>query len=203
MNKSLRTRERAKDKGCVFVIAGPSGSGKTTLSQEVLRVRRLKGRLDKSISFTTRPKRSGEKEGKDYFFITPRQFRQYNKDKKIIEYTRYLGYYYGTPRGFVEEKLRRGKNLLMCLDLRGVKAVKKLLPVNTVTIFVRAPSLEALGSRIEKRCCHTKALEIKKRLGLAKRELQASRGFDYHILNEDLPKAVGELKNIILKHIAT
>ncbi|MCX5715022.1 MAG: guanylate kinase [Candidatus Omnitrophica bacterium] len=201
MNRAQGAKKRNKAKGLVFVIAGPSGSGKTTLAQEVLRSSRLKARLNKSISFTTRPKRSRERQGKDYLFITPRQFRQYNKEKKIIEYTRYLGYYYGTPRQCVEKKLLQGKHLLMCLDLRGVRALKRLFPQNTVTIFVRPPSLEALSARIEKRCCHTEKSEIKKRLGLAKEELKASQGLDYCILNKDLSRAVGELRKIILKHI--
>jgi guanylate kinase len=188
------------NKALIFVIAGPSGSGKTTLARQVLRSRRLKGKLGKTTSFTTRPKRSGEKEGRDYFFITPRQFRQYNKEKKIIEYTRYLGYYYGTPRTSIEKKLRRGKSLLMCLDLRGVKAISRLFPESVVTIFVRPPSLAALGARMEKRC-PTRDIELKKRLGLAKEELKAIRDFDYRVFNKDLPRAVGALERIILKHI--
>ena len=188
-------------KGLIFVISGPSGSGKSTLLSCLLRNRELKNRLVKSISFTTRPKRSGEKDRKDYFFITERQFKRQQKAKKILEWTKYLGYYYATPRDFLERQTQKGKNILLCLDLKGALKIKRLYPKNTVTIFVVPPSLEILGQRIKKRCRKTKQDEIQQRIKRARQELLAMHRYDYCLVNKDLRQAVGQLKSAILKEI--
>lgn len=188
-----------KIKGLIFVISGPSGSGKTTILKRLLSGKNLKNKLMRSISFTTRPKRSGEKEGEDYFFIGEKEFKNTLKAKKILEWTRYLGYYYGTPRDFVEEQLRKNKNLVFCLDSKGSLRIKKLYPKNTVTIFVMPPSLDVLQERIEKRCRKTKKEEINQRLKLAERELVLAAKYDYCVLNENLEQGIKKLKKIILE----
>jgi guanylate kinase len=154
----------------------------------------------KSVSLTTRPKRPGEREGRDYFFISPTEFLRLRRQKKILEWTRYLSYDYGTPRDFVEGQLKKGKCLLLCLDTKGALNIKRLYPKSSVTIFVLAPSLKELKKRIHRRSRETKR-EILKRLKLARKELTASKRYDYCIVNRDLPKTVAELRNIILGEI--
>lgn len=183
----------------IFVISGPSGSGKTTLLRHLIKDRRLSKRLVKSISLTTRPKRSGERQGKDYFFVSKKQFTRKRKAKKILEWTRYLGYDYATPKDFIDGQLHKSKNVLLCLDLRGALKIKHLYPQNTVAIFVAPPSLKALQDRIKKRCKKTAKEEVQKRLRLAQKELQASRRYDYCLVNRDLSTAIKRLKSIILK----
>lgn len=183
----------------LFVISGPSGSGKTTLLKKLLEDRELKNRLVKSISFTTRAKRSGEKNKKDYFFINEAQFREKNKAKKILEWTKYLGYYYATPKDFVEKQFKKGKHVLLCLDLKGAAKIKRFYPKNTVTIFIIPPSLAALKKRIEGRCNKTIKEEIRQRLEAARRELKGAGRYDYCIVNQNLYKAARELKDIILR----
>ena len=134
-------------------------------------------------------------------FISEQEFRRKLRQKKILEWTRYLSYYYATPKGFVETSLRKGRNILLCLDLKGASRVKRLYPRNTVTIFIKPPSLEALESRIKKRCNKTKKEEIRQRLKLARQELGAWRLYDYSITNGSLPQAARALKKIILKKI--
>lgn len=190
-----------KHKGLIFIISGPSGSGKTTLLKNLLKRRDLRLRFVRAISFTTRPKRSGEREGKDYFFISVRQFEQKKKSKKFLEWTRYLDYYYATSKGFIERQLKKGKNIILCLDLRGSLKIKRLYPKNTVTIFIKPPSLELLHHRIEKRCNRTQKEEIQRRIKLARRELLASRIYDYCLVNKDLAQVTRKLKEIILKEI--
>jgi guanylate kinase len=129
-------RRQGKAAGRIFVVSGPSGSGKTTLLKRALAGKFLKKKFVKSVSITTRPKRSGEREARDYFFVKPLEFRRLNKAKKILEWTRYLGYYYGTKKEFLEERLIEGKHLALCLDHKGALRLKKLYPKNTVTIFV-------------------------------------------------------------------
>lgn len=189
--------------GLIFVVSGPSGSGKTTLLKKLRTDRQLDKRLAKSISFTTRPKRSSEKDKKDYFFITQARFEQALKAKKILEWTRYLGYYYATPRDFVEKQLKQGKHVILCLDLKGAFKIKRVYPKNTVLIFIIPPSLETLQERIGTRCNKTKKEEIKERLKLAKTELLASCRYDYCLVNKRLQRATEELREIILRETGT
>jgi len=187
--------------GKIFVISGPSGSGKTTMLKRVLASKLLSRRLAKSISITTRPKRSGEREGRDYFFVKPPEFRRLIKAKKILEWTRYLGYYYGTKKDFFDERLAKRKSPALCLDMKGALALKALYPKNTVTIFIDPPSIKELRKRIEGRCSSTKQEEINKRIRLAVEELKNSRRYDYVLKNKNLTQSVGKLKKIILKEL--
>ena len=110
-----------------------------------------------------------------------------------------MGYYYATPKDFVDEQIRKNRHIILCLDLKGAARIKRLYPENSVTIFILPPSLEALRKRIEGRCNRTKKEEIRQRLKLARQELLASRKYDYCLVNRSLQKAVNELKRIILK----
>lgn len=188
-------------RGKIFVISGPSGSGKTTLLKNVLLDKLLKNKLFRSVSVTTRAKRSGERQGRDYFFVDPEKFQRLVKSKKILEWTRYLGYYYGTKKDFLAEKIKAGKNLALCLDLNGARALKKLYPKNTVTIFIDIPSINELRKRIRGRCSKTKPEEISKRIKLVEAELKSARHYDYLLKNKNLKKASSRLREIILKEI--
>jgi guanylate kinase len=114
-----------------------------------------------------------------------------------------LGYYYGTPKEPLERQLKRGKNIGLCLDLKGARILKKIYPNNTITIFVLPPSLSVLKERIQNRSRHTKQQEVAQRMLLARRELQAAGKFDYCILNQNLPVALQELKSIFLQESGT
>ena len=191
-----------RQRGLIFIISGPSGSGKTTLVKKLLGNKTLKNKLAKSISFTTRPRRSGEQDKKDYFFISEKRFKQSQKAKKILEWTKYLGYYYATPKEFIEKQLQKVKHVILCLDLKGTFTIKRQYPKNTVTIFVMPPSLDTLLHRIATRCNKTKEEEVRQRLRLAQQELSACDRYDYCVVNKDLNQAIKELKGIILKEIA-
>ncbi len=189
--------------GKIFIICGPSGSGKTTLLAGLIKGKKIGKLLVKSRSITTRPRRTGERDKFEYFFVTEPEFKRLLKAKKILEWTRYLGYYYGTPKGPLESKLRSGRNIGLCLDLKGARILKKLYPDNTVTVFVLPPSLDVLKSRIENRCSRTNKKEIARRINLARRELLAASQFDYCVLNQNLRVALGKLKDIFLREINT
>jgi len=183
----------------IFVISGPSGSGKTTLRDELLRDKALKAHFVKSISFTTRQKRLREANKKDYIFISEPEFKRKLKAKKILEWTKYSGYYYATSKDFVDKHLKSSKNIILCLDLKGALRIKKLYSRNCITIFILPPSIKALRDRIEGRCKKTKKKEIHERLKLAKRELSEANKYDYCVVNKNLTQAVKELRGIILK----
>ena len=188
-------------RGKIFVISGPSGSGKTTLRDKLLEDASLRRKFTKSVSFTTRLKRSMERHGRDYFFLKDADFKHKIKAKEILEWTKYLGYYYGTSRSFVSKQLKQGKCIILCLDLKGALGVKRLFPRNSVTIFVLPPSLKTLRQRIEKRCHKTRKEEIARRIKLAKIELNGSRYYDYTVVNKNLERAVRELREIVLDQI--
>jgi guanylate kinase len=196
LNKSM-----CQKKGIIFVLSGPSGSGKTTLAQAVLADRKFSGKLEKSVSFTTRPRRRGEKNKRDYFFIGEKEFLRGQKTQKILEWTRYLGYYYGTARDFVDSRLENSRSLILCLDLKGAARIRKLYPENSVTVFIMPPSLEELARRIENRQRETSEKEITKRLRLAKKEIACAPRFDFRVINGDLSRAAKKLKGIIAKRI--
>ncbi|MDD5155421.1 MAG: guanylate kinase [Candidatus Omnitrophica bacterium] len=190
-----------KKQGFLFIVSGPSGSGKTTLASGLLKAPELKNSLVRSVSLTTRPRRRGERDKKDYFFVSENEFKRLLKAKKILEWTRYLGYYYATPKDFVEGYLKKNKHLILCLDIKGARALKRFYPENAVTIFVMPSSLSVLKSRIEKRSRETAKEEIRGRLRLAENELLAADTYDYCLVNEDLKQGVEELKGIILAKI--
>ena len=190
-----------KKQGLLFIISGPSGSGKTTLAEEILKQDALRGRIKKSISFTTRLKRLGELDRKDYFFIREEQFKELKQAKKILESTKYLGYYYGTPKPFVDSRLEKAGHILLCVDLKGVARLRRLYPQNSVTIFVMPPSISELRHRIEKRCDKITKGEIAKRLKLAEKEILAVDKFDYCIVNKHLGQAIRELKTVIINEL--
>jgi guanylate kinase len=190
-----------RKKGLIFVVSGPSGSGKTTLLEKVLRDRKLKKGLIKSVSFTTRKARSQERDKRDYFFITEKEFKRKLRAKKILEWTKYLGYYYATPKDFVEKELKAGRHIILCLDLRGALKIKRLYPKNTVTIFILPPSLATLKTRIKGRCVKTKDEEIRQRLVLAREELSVCHKYDYCLVNKHLPQAIKQLRGTIIKEI--
>jgi len=185
----------------IFVISGPSGSGKSTLLAKLTKEPGLRKNIAKSVSFTTRPKRTGEREARDYFFIALADFKRALRQKKILEWTNYLGYYYGTPKDFVQKALQENKYVLLCLDFKGALRIKRLYPVNAVTIFVSPPSVKELRARITQRCNRTGKDEIRRRLSLAHEELLAAKKYDYCVLNKDLDTAVRKLRGIILKEI--
>jgi guanylate kinase len=189
-----------KKLGKLIVISGPSGSGKTTLLSALIKSDDLRARLVKSVSLTTRPKRSGERQGKDYFFISRRQFISRLRSQKILEWTRYLGYYYGTPKGLVDKALSRGKNIGLCLDLKGALKIKKLYP-QSVAIFIAPPALAELKSRIKKRCQKISAKELMLRLARAKTELRQGNKYDYRLVNKKFDQTLKRLKSIVLKEI--
>jgi len=197
------SQNQTKKNGLIIIISGPSGSGKTTLLSRLFESAELRRKLIRSISLTTRPRRSGEKSGRDYFFISQKRFLEQRKAKKILEWTRYLGYYYATPRFFIKQELKKGKNIALCLDFKGALKLKRFFPRKTILIFIRPPSIKALWRRITQRCQQTKPDEIQQRIRMARQEVGMSGVYDYRLVNKNLDETAQKLKNIILKEIAS
>lgn len=188
------TKASAKRKGKIFVISAPSGCGKTTLCRKLLND---KLKLARSISVTTRSARKGEKEGVDYFFVSPAEFIAMVDKKDFLEYEENFGYLYGTPKKLVEELLNSGKNILLSIDVKGAMNVRKLYPKESVLIFILPPSIEALKKRLEERSSDA-AHSILNRLKISRKEIAYKNRYDYTVVNDRLDTAYKKLKNIII-----
>lgn len=188
------TKRAANRKGKIFVISAPSGCGKTTLCRKLLND---KLKLARSISATTRSARKGEKEGVDYFFVSPAEFIAMIDKKDFLEYEENFGYLYGTPKKLVEELLNSGKNVLLSIDVKGAMNVRKLYPKESVLIFILPPSIEALKKRLEERSSDA-AHSILNRLKISRKEIAYKNRYDYTVVNDRLATAYKKLKNIII-----
>jgi guanylate kinase len=182
-----------KAEGKIFIISAPSGCGKTTLCKKLLDD---KLNLAHSISVTTRPPRKGEKEGADYFFVSPAEFVAMIDKGEFLEYEENFGYLYGTPKKFVEGLLNKGRNVLLSIDVKGAMNVRKLYPKNSVLIFILPPSIEALKKRLESRSSDT-AHSILNRLKLSRKEIAHKDRYDYTVVNDRLDTDYNMLKSII------
>jgi len=181
-------------KGKLFIISAPSGAGKTTLCEKL--IKSLPG-VVRSVSMTTRKRRAGELNGRDYFFVSKAEFEKKLKKKKFLEYAKVFGNYYGTPRDFVEKKLNKKKDVLLTIDVQGALKVKKTFGKNSIFIFLLPPSLKDLRRRLLKRKTNTKK-EINERLRVSRRELKYLKYYDFKVINRDIKKALEQLKAIFI-----
>ena len=149
-----------------------------------------------SVSITTRPRRQGEANGKDYYFISKADFKKRISQNKFLEWTRTYGWYYGTPKNFVAGLLKKGRDILLSIDVKGAVNIKRLYP-GSVLIFIIPPSLKELKGRLNKRKSDDKK-EIKKRLRIVKRELAFADKYNYSVINDNLNNAVCKLKAIVV-----
>ena len=180
--------------GLLFVVSGPSGAGKDTL------VEGLKARHERllySVSATTRHPRAGEKHGIDYFFISRPEFDRWLDQDRILEWREYNGQRYGTPRSFIEEKLREGYDVVAKPEVNGALAVKAKFP-DAVLIFIVPDKFSYLRSRLETRRTENNE-QIAARLEIAHDEFTFVRRFDYLVINEEAQpqRAVDDLEAIV------
>ena len=166
------------DRGILIVVSGFSGSGKGTLMKELLK--RYPDIYALSISATTRAPREGEEDGREYFFISKDEFEKMIAKDELIEYARYVENYYGTPRRYVEEKMKQGKDVILEIEIQGALKVKKAFP-DTLLLFVTPPSAEELQSRLIGRGTETMEV-IRSRMDRACEEAQGMELYDYLIV---------------------
>lgn len=191
MTRSIRAK--------LFVVSAPSGSGKTTLCNKLL------GEglgLERCVSVTTRPPRPREINGADYIFVSDSRFRRMIAGRQFLEYENNFGHLYGTPKRIIRDNLKKGRPVLLSIDVKGAAKVKKTYPKNSVLIFILPPSVTALKRRLRLRMSDDPRT-ISRRLKLAEKEMACKDGYDYCIVNDRLDRAYKKLKKIILAELGT
>ncbi|MFH1857737.1 MAG: guanylate kinase [Candidatus Omnitrophota bacterium] len=176
----------------MVVLSAPSGGGKTTLCRRLIRAVPA---FVRSVSVTTRRPRPGERDGKDYFFISRGEFLRLRKNKKLLEWTRYDHAYYGTPLDPLKQTLRKGKTVLLLLDGRGAREVKRHFK-SAKTIFLLPPTMKDLRKRLVARKTERRSA-LMRRLHLAKMEIAQARRYDFTVVNDDLHQAFCALCQIL------
>jgi len=185
--------------GIILIVSGPSGAGKTTICKKI---REEYKNLYFSVSCTTRSPRGNEVDGKDYYFVTKEEFKDKVKKNEFIEHAEVYGNSYGTLRNELIDKIKEGKDVLLDIDVQGAMQIKKnsasdsLLSSCIEMVFVAPPSMAVLENRLRSRKTDEEK-EIKKRLKTASMELSFWREYDYLILNEDLNRAFGMMRQIV------
>lgn len=168
-----------KKRGILLVISGPSsGAGKDSVMNGFIK----KYKLSKIVTYNSRPKRPGEKDGFDYHFISSKEFEDKIKKRFFLEWEEYLDNYYGTPKNEVKKALKSGRDVVLRVDVRGAKSVKKAIP-ETVLIYIAAPSFKTMAERLKHRKDNEE--QIKRKLQVATWEIEQFEGFDYLVVNEE------------------
>ena len=177
--------------GLLFVLAAPSGAGKTTICARLLEI----GVARLSVSHTTRPPRSREVEGRDYFFVNEAVFRSMVRENRFLEWAEVYGHLYGTSADWVEGTLRKGRNVLLEIDVQGAFQVKGKIP-SAISFFIAPPSLQELQRRLRARG-ENDLSDMKRRLEQVEGEMAQQKHFDYVIINDSLESAVQRIGEII------
>jgi guanylate kinase len=176
----------------IFVVSGASGSGKTTL---VRGLEASDSHWQFSVSYTTRPPRLGEVDGRDYCFVTPEEFIKMIREGLLVEYVEQFGHYYGTARLWIEQALKGSRDVLFDVEIQGAKALKEHFPQGNF-IFILPPSLRILEDRLRNRGSLPET-EIRQRLERACLEIREADWYDYLIVNDDLADALNRLQAIV------
>ena len=184
---------RSKDTGQIIVISAPSGAGKGTIIKELLKNDSKSRWL--SVSATSREMRKGEEEGVNYYYLARGEFEKRIKEDYFLEYTNYAGNYYGTPKKYIKEKIEKGIDVILEIEIEGATNIKKIIP-EAVFIFIMPPSLKELVSRLKNRGTETND-KILKRFHEAYKEINEVTKYNYVVVNDKVSNAVDKIEAIL------
>jgi len=178
----------------LLILSGPSGVGKDAV---LSRMRDLEEPYHFTVTTTTRTKRNGETDGKDYIFVSQAEFRAQMEQDGFLEWAEVYGNYYGVPRNQVKTALKKGKDVIVKIDVQGAKTIKSLAP-NALYIFLAPPSMDQLERRLKERMTESPA-SLKIRFETAAEEMKSAGWFDHVVINHEnqLDLAVAEIQNVV------
>ncbi len=183
---------KSDKKGILVVLSAVSGAGKTTVTNLLLK---RDSNFVRSISFTTRKRHNNERDGVDYFFVDQKEFDEMIKNEMFLEYQIVHSQYYGTPKRYVFDRLKNGKNVMLVIDTKGGLNIKRMFP-DAVLIFLLPPSLKELMNRLKIRGRES-AEEREKRIQNGKEELRDALNYDYIVVNNKVEDAVEDIRAIV------
>jgi guanylate kinase len=193
MAQARRTHHNIARRGLMLILSSPSGAGKTTLSRLLLRSDR---KVELSISVTTRPKRRGEVNGRDYHFIDRARFDDMVARGDLLEWAEVFGYRYGTPRQPVTKALQAGRDVLFDIDWQGTQQLREKARTDLVSVFILPPTAKELERRLKRRAQDSKSV-IGSRMAMAAGEMSHWDTYDYVIVNRDIDQALAEVCAIL------
>ena len=179
-------------KNILMAISGPSGVGKGTLVKELISARTD---VAVSVSCTTRAPREGEKDGKDYFFLTREEFLRRAAEGEFLEYDEHFGNYYGTPKAYVEDQMAQGRDVILEIELQGALKIKEKRP-DTFLVYVMPPDARTLVDRLTNRGTETPE-KVHERLTRALEEADEVAKYEFVVINDDLDRSAEELHQLI------
>lgn len=182
-------------KGLLIILSGPSGVGKETVRTRLDKIRKFE--LTYSVSMTTRLPRNQEVDGVNYYFVSEAEFKKNIENDNFLEYARFVGNYYGTPRDKVEALREAGHNVLLEIEINGAKQVmSRVHDEGVISFFLMPPSLSVLEERIRNRKTESEEI-IRERLNKGKEEMTMTDNYDYIILNDKVNRAAKEISDLI------
>jgi len=187
------SNDNIQRRGLMLVLSSPSGAGKTTLSRKLLA---SDPSLAMSISTTTRQARSGEEEGKDYFFVSPSMFTQMAEGGAFLEHALVFGHHYGTPKEPVQLALAKGHDVLFDIDWQGTQQLRQQAGDDLVSIFVLPPSHDELERRLRARAQDAEDV-VQARMAKANNEISHWAEYDYVVINDDLDSTLQKIRTIL------
>lgn len=182
-----------KRRGVLFVLSSPSGAGKSTIARKLLST---EPELSMSVSYTTRPPRPGEVDGKDYHFVDLEQFREMAGNHEFLEWAHVFNQRYGTPKADVFHTLSEGSDILFDIDWQGAQQLHQLAGGDVVRVFILPPSMEELRARLERRATDSQEI-IEARMARADNEVSHWDGYDYVLVNDDVEQCYASVKTIL------
>lgn len=182
----------AKRDGIIFILSAPSGTGKTTLINGLMS---MFPEITLSVSCTTRTRRPGEMHGRDYYFIGAKEFSSMREKRGFAEWAKVHGFLYGTPRRALDQNIKRGRDVLLDIDVQGARKIKRAYP-GAVSVFLLPPSWAELERRLALRGTDRKET-IRRRLENARREIREIMKYDYYLVNREIREALELLKSIV------